>query len=99
MSGVDDVLRLDPAMRIAREIGKQAGIDPEQMKEWYEQVCLGELHAGELFLRIEAQIKDPQLLETFRALRKNLSSSSGRDSRPSPTPAPGIQAPPSPPVA
>ena len=73
MSEIEDVLKLDPAMRIAREIGKQAGIDPEQMKEWYEQVCLGELHAAELFLRIEKRIKDPQLLETFRTLRKNLS--------------------------
>lgn len=101
MSSEDDVIRLDPIMRIAREIGKQAGIDTELMKEWYEQVCLGEMLIGEFILRIEAKIKDPVLLEQIRTLRRNLSgvaSSDGRDTHPSPPPVLGIPRPPAPPA-
>lgn len=65
-------MRLDPAMRIAMEIGRQAGLNMEVMKAWYGEVVLGEMRIGELFERIERSITDSALLPMLAELKRSL---------------------------
>ncbi len=72
MSSSSDILRLDPALRIAMSIGKQAGIPRGEIFDMYSAVVLGELAVGEFFIRVREKIKDPALLATLDALIHNL---------------------------
>ena len=65
-------MRLDSAMRIAIEIGRQAGLNMEVVKAWYGEAVLGEMRIGEFFERIGRSITDPALLSTFTELKRSL---------------------------
>jgi len=82
LSELEDVLRLDPAMKVLMEVARQDGMERSIVEDMYEQVCLGERSIGSFFLEVERRITDEALLVVAQNLRKSLRIFSSDVARP-----------------
>lgn len=65
-------MRLDPAVRIARFIGKESGIPEAEMDQWYDEVVLGSMPINEFFSNIKSRVTDEALKVNLRGLMRSL---------------------------
>lgn len=61
MTTKNEVLRIDPGLRMAMLIGTQAGVDTKITRAWYEAVVMDEMTPGDYFQKIRERVKDPAL--------------------------------------
>ncbi len=68
MSARDEVLATDPQMKVAMSIADQQGLNKQLVRQWYGEVCLGEITVRAFFDRISLEVTDPDLRRALLAV-------------------------------
>ena len=79
MSSDDDaVLKIDPALRVAREIANQEGLPKAQVEAMYESAVLGETHPAEMLVQIKNQVTSEAAKTQMQGVIDSLPQLSGK---------------------
>lgn len=74
LSSVEEVCRLEPVLRIAMGIAYQDGMREDEVRDLYEQVCLGEATISEMLNEIAGNLRNEALKASLAVLRLRLSA-------------------------
>jgi len=68
----NELLRIDPALRVAMAIAEQSGVPKEIVTGWYAELILDNITLEHFLLSIGSHVTDPGLRQQFESVRTSL---------------------------